>query len=112
MIKKYLINLIDTNIIIAIIVIIALCGIFTLLISDKIKDFAREYKKKFYIYVLSFVLVYALIAFLSHNKFTNLSRELIFFQIASLVFGTFHFWIYRAYFQKFKQNSFVVELLF
>ncbi|MDY0988682.1 TssN family type VI secretion system protein [Flavobacterium sp. CFBP9031] len=113
MIKKHLVNLIDTNIIIFIIVIFALCGIITLLISDKIKDFANEYKKKFYVYVLSFALIYVLIAFLSHNKpFTSLSRELLLYQTTSLLFGILHVWIYRNYFKEFKLKSFIIELLF
>lgn len=113
MIKKYLVNLIDVNIIIFLIIIIALCGILTLLISDKINDFAKEYKKKFYVYVLSFALIYALIAFLSHNKlFADLSRELLFYQIISFLFGIFHIWIYRNYFQEFKLKSFIVEIIF
>jgi len=113
MIKKYFVNLIDANIILFLIVIISLCGILTLLISDKIKDFANEYKKKFYVYVLSFALIYALIAFLSHNKpFTSLSRELLFYQIISFLFGIIHVWIYRNYFKEFKLKNFVIELLF
>ena len=113
MIKKYFVNLIDANIILFLIVIIALCGILTLLISDKIKDFANEYKKKFYVYVLSFALIYALIAFLSHNKpFTSLSRELLFYQVISFLFGIIHVWIYRNYFKEFKLKNFVIELLF
>ncbi|MEG1229365.1 MAG: TssN family type VI secretion system protein, partial [Flavobacterium sp.] len=113
MIKKYLVNLIDVNIIIFLIIIIALCGILTLLISDRINDFAKEYKKKFYVYVLSFALIYALIAFLSHNKlFADLSRELLFYQIISFLFGIFHIWIYRNYFQEFKLKSFIVEIIF
>jgi hypothetical protein len=108
MIKKHLVNLIDTTIIIFLIVIFALCGIITLLISDKIKDFEKEYKKKFYVYVLSFALIYVLIVFLSHNKpFTSLSRELLLYQIASLLFGILHVWIYRNYFQEFKLKSFI-----
>ena len=113
MVKKYLVNLIDANLIIFLIVIIALCGILTLLISDKIKDFAKEYKKKFYVYVLSFALLYALIAFLSHNKLsTNLSWKLLSYQVLSLVFGILHVLIYRHYFQEFKLKNFIVELLF
>jgi hypothetical protein len=113
MVKEYLVNLIDVNIIIFLISIVALCGILTLLISDKIKDFAKEYKKKFYVYILSFALIYALIAFLSHNKpFTSLSRELLFYQIISFLFGILHIWIYRNYFQEFKLKSFIVEVLF
>lgn len=113
MIKKYLINLIDVNIIVFLIIVITLCGILTLLISDKIKDFAKEYKKKFYVYILSFALIYALIAFLSHNKpFISLSGELLFYQITSVLFGILHIWIYRNYFQEFKLKNFTVELLF
>lgn len=113
MIKKHLLSLIDVNIIIFLVVIIALCGILTLLLNDKIKDFAKEYKKRFYVYVLSFVLIYALIAFLGHNRiFSELSKELIFYQTITFFLGILHVWIYLNYFKEFKIKSFAVELLF
>lgn len=112
MIKKHLLSLIDVRLIIFLIAIITLCGIITLLVSDKAKDFT-EYKKKFYGYILSFVLIYALIAFLGYNKlFKELQDEFIFYQATSLLLGSLHVWFYRKFFQEFKVKTIGVELLF
>jgi hypothetical protein len=82
--------------------------------SDKIKEFAVQYKRKFYIYVFSFVLIYALVGFLGYNKlFTELSDEFRFYQIASLLFGILNVYLYRWYFNEFnKKGSVGIELLF
>lgn len=113
MIKKHLIALIDIRFIIFLIVIIAVSVIITMVFSDKIKEFTVKYKKKFYIYIFSFVLIYALVAFLGYNKlFTELSDEFLFYQIASLLFGSLHVYLYRWYFEKFNIKSVVIELLF
>lgn len=112
MVKKHLLALIDVKLIVFIVVIVALCGILTLLFSAKVKEFAT-YKKEFYVYVFSFALIYALIAFLGYNKlFNELSDEFIFYQIASLVFGTLHVWLYRWHFEEFQDRSVAIELLF
>ncbi|OXB10957.1 hypothetical protein B0A81_03060 [Flavobacterium plurextorum] len=113
MVKKHLLALIDVKLIVFLVVIIALCGILTLLFSDKVKEFATKYKKQFYIYVLSFALIYALVAFLGYNKlFNELSDEFMFYQIATLLFGILHVWLYRWYFQEFNVKTVAVELLF
>ncbi|MCV9926941.1 TssN family type VI secretion system protein [Flavobacterium sp. LS1R49] len=113
MIKKHLLALIDIRLIIFLVVIIAVSVILTMVFSDKIKDFAVNYKKKFYSYVFSFVLIYALVAFLGYNKlFTELSDEFLFYQIASLLFGTIHVYLYRWYFEEFKVKTVGIELLF
>ncbi|WJS92800.1 TssN family type VI secretion system protein [Flavobacterium johnsoniae] len=112
MVKKHLLALIDVKLIVFIVVIIALCGILTLLFSDKVKEFAAL-KKTFYIYVFSFALIYALVAFLGYNKlFNELSDEFKFYQIASLLFGILHVWLYRWHFEEFKVKSIGIELLF
>ncbi|WP_433829339.1 TssN family type VI secretion system protein [Flavobacterium anhuiense] len=113
MVKKHLLSLIDIKLIVFLVVIIALCGILTLLFTDKVKDFAKTYKKGFYIYILSFVLTYAIVAFLGYNKlFNELSDEFLFYQIVSLLFGVLHAWLYRWNFEEFKTKNIGIELLF
>ncbi|KAF2517734.1 TssN family type VI secretion system protein [Flavobacterium foetidum] len=113
MVKKHLLALIDVKLIVFLVVVIALCSILTLLFSDKVKEFSTQYKKQFYIYVFSFALVYALVAFLGFNKlFNELSDEFVFYQIATLLFGILHVWLYRWHFKEFNSRSVVVEVLF
>jgi hypothetical protein len=113
MMKNHLRALIDIRLIVFLVIIIAVSVILTMLFSDKVKEFAQKHKKKFYIYIFSFVLVYALVAFLGYNKlFTELSDEFLFYQIASALFGILHAYLYRWYFEKFDLQSVVGELLF
>jgi len=114
MVKKHLLALIDIRIIVFLVAIIAVSFILTMVFSDKIKEFAVQYKRKFYIYVFSFVLIYALVGFLGYNKlFTELSDEFRFYQIASLLFGILNVYLYRWYFDEFnKKGSVGIELLF
>jgi hypothetical protein len=114
MVKKHLLALIDIRLIVFLVAIIAVSFILTMVFSDKIKEFAVQYKRKFYIYVFSFVLIYALVGFLGYNKlFTELSDEFRFYQIASLLFGILNVYLYRWYFDEFnKKGSVGIELLF
>lgn len=114
MVKKHLLALIDIRLIVFLVVIIAVSFILTMVFRDKIKEFAVQYKRKFYIYVFSFVLIYALVGFLGYNKlFTELSDEFRFYQIASLLFGILNVYLYRWYFKEFnKKGSVGIELLF
>lgn len=111
--KKYFGALIDIRLIVVLAVIIAISVILTMVFSDKVKEFAVKYKKKFYIYIFSFVLVYALVAFLGYNKlFTELSDEFLFYQIASILFGGLNVYLYRWYFNEFNSKLVGIELLF
>ncbi|MEP7094398.1 MAG: TssN family type VI secretion system protein [Flavobacterium sp.] len=113
MIKKHLGALIDIRLIVFLVVIIAISVILTMVFSDKIKEFAVKYKRKFYIYIFSFVLIYALVGFLGYNKlFTELSDEFLFYQIASLLFGILNVYLYRWYFDEFNLKAVSIELLF
>jgi hypothetical protein len=114
MIKKHLGALIDIRLIVFLVIIIAVSFILTMVFSDKVKEFAVKYKRKFYIYIFSFVLIYALVAFLGYNKlFTELSDEFLFYQIASMLFGTLNVYLYRWYFTEFDLKGVVgIELLF
>lgn len=105
--------LIDARLLVCLAVMIALSFILTILFSDKVKEFDKQYKKKFYGYVFSFVLLYALVAFLGFNKlFVEISDEFLFYQIASLLFGILHVWLYRYYFEEFSFTDNSQELLF
>ncbi|PAM94550.1 hypothetical protein B4N84_11250 [Flavobacterium sp. IR1] len=114
MVKKHLGALIDVRLIVFLVVIIAISVILTMVFSDKVKEFATKYKRRFYIYVFSFVLIYALVGFLGYNKlFTELSDEFLFYQIASLLFGILNVYLYRWYFDEFDLKDVVgIELLF
>ncbi|OXA85871.1 TssN family type VI secretion system protein [Flavobacterium hercynium] len=114
MVKKHLGALIDVRLIVFLVVIVAISVILTMVFSDKVKEFATKYKRRFYIYVFSFVLIYALVGFLGYNKlFTELSDEFLFYQIASLLFGILNVYLYRWYFDEFDLKDVVgIELLF
>ncbi|WP_394773614.1 TssN family type VI secretion system protein [Flavobacterium sp.] len=113
MIKKHLGALIDVRLIVFLVIIIAVSFILTMVFNDKVKDFVSKYKRKFYIYVFSFVLIYALVAFLGYNKlFTELSDEFLFYQITSLLFGILNVYLYRFYLEEFyKRGDVGIELL-
>lgn len=113
MIKKHLLEFVDLRLIVILVVITTLCAILTLLISDKIDDFAQQYKKKFYGYILSFIVIYILILFIGYTKrFEDLRGELIFYQTASLLLGILHAWLYRIFFEEFKKKTLLTEVLF
>jgi hypothetical protein len=113
MIKNHLRDLIDIRLIIILAILIAITVVLTMIFSDKVKEFNQKYKRKFYIYALSFVFIYALIAFLGFNKlFSKLSDEYLFYQIATLLFGGLHVFFYRWYFNEFEIKKFGEELLF
>ncbi|UPZ13835.1 TssN family type VI secretion system protein [Flavobacterium humidisoli] len=114
MIKKHLLDLIDIRLIVFLAIIVGVSLILTMLFRDKVKEFAQQYKRKFYIYISSFVLVYALVGFLGYNKlFIELSDEFLFYQIASLLFGILNVYLYRWYFNEFNKKGDVgIELLF
>lgn len=113
MIKNHLRDLIDIRLIIILAILIAITVVLTMIFSDKVKDFNQKYKRKFYIYALSFVFIYALVAFLGFNKlFSKLSDEYLFYQIATLLFGGIHVFFYRWYFNQFEVKKLGVELLF
>jgi hypothetical protein len=113
MIKNHLRDLIDIRLIIILAILIAITVVLTMIFSDKVKEFNQKYKRKFYIYALSFVFIYALIAFLGFNKlFSKLSDEYLFYQIATLLFGGIHVFFYRWYFDEFQIKKLEIELLF
>lgn len=113
MIKKNLAALIDVRLIVVLAVLLALSVILTMFFKDKVKEFPTTYKRKYYIYVFSSVLIYALVAFLGNNKlFIEVSDEFLFYQIISLLLGVLNVYLYRYYFGSFKVKKVGVELLF
>lgn len=113
MIKSHLKDLIDIKLIIVLAIMIAITAVLTMIFSDKVKEFNQKYKRKFYIYALSFIFIYALVAFLGFNKlFSKLSDEYLFYQISTLLFGGLHVFFYRWYFNEFEIKKLGEELLF
>lgn len=113
-IKKYFINLLDPRMLVMVFVVLALCVILTMLLSQKAPNFKQKYKSKFYTYVFAFAFVYAVIALLGYNKLFSDDKlyEFIFYQISSLIFGIIHCSLYRSIFQKFETDKIGTEYLF
>jgi hypothetical protein len=113
MIQNHLRDLIDIRLIIILAILIAITVVLTMIFSDKVKEFNQKHKRKFYIYALSFMFIYALVAFLGFNKlFSKLSDEFLFYQISTLLFGGIQVFFYRWYFEEFHLKSLGAELLF
>lgn len=113
MVKKHLLELLDPTLIVFLAVIAALCVILTIVFSDKVQEFSTKYKKSFYAYILSFVLIYALLAFLAHNKlFEEVTHEFLFYQVVSFLLGILHCRLYHNSFAEFNTKNIFIELLF
>lgn len=114
MIKKYFTNLLDPQLMVIILVMIAVCIILTMIFSQKTAEFKQRYRPKFYIYLLSVIFLYAIIALLGYNKLfqDNNLYEFIFYQVCSLTIGIIHCYLYRAYFEKFGHKGTGNEYLF
>jgi hypothetical protein len=113
-IKKYFSNLLDPQLLIIVVVMIAVCVILTMIFSQKTTEFKQKYRSKFYIYIFSLAFVYAIIALLGYNKLfqNNNLYEFIFYQICSLLIGIIHCYGYREYFEKFGSKKIGNEYLF
>jgi hypothetical protein len=113
MIKNHLRDLLDIKLIIAVVILIAMIVILTMIFREKAKDFKSKYNRKFYIYILSLMFIYAIVSFLGFNKlFITLRNEFVFYQIVSLILGGFHTYFYRWYFNKFGLSTIAYEMLF
>ncbi|SEN01248.1 hypothetical protein SAMN05421856_11173 [Chryseobacterium taichungense] len=113
-IKKYFTNLLDPQLFVVTLIMIAICIILTMIFAQKTEEFKQKYKSRFYIYVFSFAFVYAIIALLGYNKLFqgNNLYEFIFYQICSLIIGIIHCSAYRAYFERFGSGKPGNEYLF
>ncbi|MDR2205433.1 MAG: TssN family type VI secretion system protein [Flavobacteriaceae bacterium] len=113
-IKKYFGNLLDPQLLVIILIVIAISIILTMIFSQKTTDFKQKYRSKFYIYVFSLAFVYTIIVLLGYNKLfsDNNLYEFIFYQACSLIIGITHCYIYRSYFEKFNSQKTGNEYLF
>lgn len=111
--RKYFENLLEPQILAMLLIVLAACVILTMLFSQKAPDFKAK-KSPFYIYVFSLAFVYSIIAFLGFNRLLADKKlyEFIFYQISSLLLGSVHCYLYRAYFQKFNDDKKSTEYLF
>nr|WP_315026265.1 TssN family type VI secretion system protein [uncultured Chryseobacterium sp.] len=113
-IKKYGINLLDPQLLIITLVMIAVCIILTMIFTQNTPEFKQKYRSKFYPYVFILAFLYAIIVLLGYNKLfsDNSLYEFIFYQICSLILGIMHCYMYRSYFDKFNSLKSWNEYLF
>lgn len=99
-------ELLDPQILITIGILLILGVILSMLFTDKVKDFKSQFRKKYYVYLFSSILVFALVAFLGHSKvISSLFGQFLFYQITLFLLGIVHAFIYRAYLDMFKVND-------
>lgn len=99
-------ELIDPQLLITIGILLILGVILSMLFTDKVKDFKTQFRKKYYVYLFSSILVFALVAFVGQSEtIKSLSGKLLFFQILMFLLGIGHAFIYRAYLDMFKVND-------
>ena len=112
-IKNYFSNLLDPQVLIILSVSVVVCIAITLIFSKKVTEF-KKYKTNIYIYLFLVIFIYSIIAFLGHNRLLTgrTLYEFIFYQICTMLLGIVHCYLYRSFFEKFKQNSIGIELFF
>jgi len=77
-----------------------------MLFTDKVKDFKTQFRKKYYVYLFSSILVFALISFIGQSKvIESLFGQFLFYQIVLFLLGVGHAFLYRAYLDMFKVND-------
>ena len=106
-------SLLDTTLIFFISVLLIVVVILTMLFADKIKNFKKEYRFKFFVYIFSMVSVTALICFMGTTRTINdLLSEFVFYQALIFVLGIIHTLLYRTYFEKFASKNMWMEIWF
>ena len=61
-------ELIDPQLLITIGILLILGVILSMLFTDKVKDFKTQFRKKYYVYLFSSILVFALVAFVGQSE--------------------------------------------
>lgn len=99
-------ELIDPQLLITIGILLILGVILSMLFTDKVKDFKTQFRKKYYVYLFSSILVFALISFIGQSKvIESLFGQFLFYQIVLFLLGVGHAFLYRAYLDMFKVND-------
>lgn len=99
-------ELIDPHLLITIGILLILGFILAMLFTDKVKDFRKQFRKKYYVYLFSSILVFALVAFVGQSKvIESLFGQFLFYQIILFCLGIAHAFLYRAYLDMFKVND-------
>ena len=113
MIRSYFKNLLDPAIIIFVVIFLLVGMILFMIFKTKIKEYKQKYRSKFWIYLLSALLIFAVFTFLGYSKaITTLFGTYVFYQVVALILGIIHAVIYRHYLQKFELKNRWMEILF
>ncbi|MFV0305616.1 MAG: TssN family type VI secretion system protein [Moheibacter sp.] len=106
-------DLLDPTILIIIAILLIVGIILSLFFTDKVTNFKTKYRRRYWAYLITSLLVFALIAFLGQSKTINsLFGEFVFYQIAIFIMGVIHAVIYRSYFDKFELENIWLEAVF
>ncbi|MFS4432217.1 TssN family type VI secretion system protein [Chryseobacterium sp. S90] len=107
-------NLLEPEILVSIIILLAVCIILTAIFKQRIPDFRKRYGSKFNSYVFGIMMINLLIGFVGYNKlFTDhMLFEFIFYQLSSLLVGCLHCYMYRFFFKKFGDEVNGLEYFF
>ncbi len=107
-------ELLDPTLLVVLVIILIVGIILSMLFADKVSGFKKEYRNKYWVYLISGLLIFALLPFMGSTRtITELLDEFIFYQITIFILGTFHAIIYRLYFNKFKKEGYPwMEFLF
>lgn len=111
--RAYLRHLINPAIIASVVIFILVAIILLMIFTRKVKNFKQQYRSKFWIYLLSSLLIFAIFTFLGNSKsITTLPGEFIFYQVTFGILGIAHVLMYRYYFNKFEKEARWIEFLF
>ncbi len=106
-------SLLDTTLIFFISIMLVVVVILTMLFADKVKNFKKEYRLKFFVYIFSMVFITALICFMGTTRtIDDLLNEFIFYQVLIFLLGMIHTLLYRTYFEKFGTKNMWMEMWF
>ena len=109
-------SLLDTQLLMLLSIVLIITIILTMVFTDRVDNFKKEYRFKFFIYIFSMMFAFALVAFMGTTRaISDLLNEYIFYQCLVFILGTIHTILYRTYFDSFKKKQhpfFADELLF
>lgn len=99
-------ELLDPALLVIIGIVLIVGIILSMFFADKVSGFKQKFRSKYFIYLFSSLLIFAIIPFMGSTRvITELLDEFIFYQLVMFFFGGLHAVIYRIYFNKFEKEE-------
>ncbi|MEN7551927.1 TssN family type VI secretion system protein [Rapidithrix thailandica] len=106
-------SLLDTQLIFVVSIILIVTVIISMLFIDKVKNFKKEHRFKYFVYLFSMMFVSALVAFMGTTRaIKDLLNEFVFYQVLMFLLGVIHTLLYREYLNKFNFKNMLMEFWF